>query len=89
MVKSPLVGSPKSSRSTGVPKRAASCGRMRSSSWVDSRPARKSSCAMMRARTGIVVRTPVTLYSSSARAMRVIAAARSGPQTISFEISVS
>jgi len=62
---------------------------IRSSKRVDSRPARKSACAMMWASTGIVVRTPTTLYSASARAIRSIAVARSTPQTISLARSVS
>ena len=36
-------------------------------SAVDSRPARKSGCATMRCSAGIVVRTPTTVYSASAR----------------------
>ena len=44
---------------------------------------------MMRWRIGIVVCTPATVYSPSARVMRAIAASRSGPQTMSLAISVS
>src|SRR3972149_1614804 len=65
----------------GRPRAAVSPGRIRSRKWVESRPARKSSCATIWARTGIVVRTPTTLYSPSARAIRAIAASRSAPHT--------
>ncbi len=56
---------------------------------VERRPAAKSGCATMRCRIGMVVCTPTTWYSASARRMRAMAASRSGPQTISFAISVS
>ena len=56
---------------------------------VERRPATKSGCAMMRWRIGIVVCTPATVYSPSARVMRAIAASRSGPHTMSLAISVS
>src|SRR5205823_5667653 len=78
-------------RATGRrrPRAGTSPTMIRSSKRVDSRPARKSACATMRASTGIVVRTPTTLYSASARAIRSTAAERSAPPTISFARSVS
>src|SRR2546426_4085823 len=95
------VGSPRPRRSYSArtaamtatersrPRAGARPGMMRSRKRVDRRPARKSSCAMTWASTGIVVWTPTTLYSASARAIRSIAAARSAPQTISLARSVS
>src|SRR5439155_11705515 len=64
-------------------------GSTRSRKAVDRRPARKSGCATTRSRMGMVVRTPTTRYSASARAMRSHAAARSAPQTMSLLRSVS
>ena len=44
---------------------------------------------MIRARAGIVVRTPTTWYSASARSIRASAVGRSAPHTISLASSVS
>src|SRR3989441_14740 len=64
-------------------------GSTRARKPVESRPARKSGWATTRASTGIVVRTPTTRYSASARAIRSHAASRSAPHTMSLLMSVS
>ena len=68
---------------------ARRAGSTRSRKPVESRPARKSGWATTRASTGIVVRTPTTRYSASARAIRSHAASRSAPHTMSLLMSVS
>src|SRR5439155_11036026 len=71
------------------PSLARRTGSTRSRNAVESRPARKSGWATMRVSAGMVVRTPTTRYSASARAIRSQAAARSAPHTISLLSSVS